>query len=41
MIVPEAADVLRALRANGFKLVVVTNQPDVARGKSPGQRSTP
>lgn len=29
---PAAADVVRRLRANGFQIVVVTNQPDVARG---------
>ena len=32
-VVPGAAELLGALRARGFKLVVVTNQPDVARGK--------
>lgn len=32
IIVPGAAELLGALRAKGFKLVVVTNQPDVARG---------
>jgi len=30
---PEAAPSLRRLQAAGFTLVVVTNQPDVARGK--------
>lgn len=30
---PQAADVLPALRAAGFLLIVVTNQPDVARGR--------
>ena len=30
---PEAAPSLRRLQAAGFILVVVTNQPDVARGK--------
>jgi D-glycero-D-manno-heptose 1,7-bisphosphate phosphatase len=33
IIVPEAAELLGALRGEGFMLVVVTNQPDVARGK--------
>lgn len=33
IIVPGAAELLSVLRTNGFKLVVVTNQPDVARGK--------
>jgi D-glycero-D-manno-heptose 1,7-bisphosphate phosphatase len=33
IIVPGAAELLSALRAAGFKLVVVTNQPEVARGK--------
>jgi D-glycero-D-manno-heptose 1,7-bisphosphate phosphatase len=33
IIMPGATKLLRALRAKGFKLVVVTNQPDVARGK--------
>jgi D-glycero-D-manno-heptose 1,7-bisphosphate phosphatase len=33
IIVPGAAELLRALRAKGFKLVVVTNQPDIARAK--------
>ncbi len=31
-VMPGAADALGALRAAGFDLVVVTNQPDVARG---------
>ena len=30
---PDAAASLRRLQAAGFALVVVTNQPDVARGK--------
>ncbi|MER5995495.1 HAD family hydrolase [Streptomyces viridosporus] len=29
---PDAVDAVRALRAAGFALAVVTNQPDVARG---------
>ena len=29
---PDVPDALRALRAAGFALIVVTNQPDVARG---------
>ena len=33
IIVPEAAELLGLLREKGFRLVVVTNQPDVARGK--------
>lgn len=32
-IVPDAADSLLRLKALGFLLIVVTNQPDVARGK--------
>ena len=32
-VVPEAPECLRALRALGFLLIVVTNQPDVAKGK--------
>ncbi len=32
-ILPGVAEALTALRAAGFELVVVTNQPDVARGK--------
>jgi D-glycero-D-manno-heptose 1,7-bisphosphate phosphatase len=31
-IAPDAAKALRALKAAGYKLLVVTNQPDVARG---------
>jgi D-glycero-D-manno-heptose 1,7-bisphosphate phosphatase len=31
-LVPGAADALQALKARGFVLLVVTNQPDVARG---------
>jgi D-glycero-D-manno-heptose 1,7-bisphosphate phosphatase len=33
-ILPSVADALSALKAHGYYLVVVTNQPDVARGKS-------
>src|SRR5689334_16217429 len=32
VIVPEAPPALAALKRNGFLLLVVTNQPDVARG---------
>lgn len=32
--VPEAASVLTELKANGYKLLVVSNQPDVARGST-------
>jgi D-glycero-D-manno-heptose 1,7-bisphosphate phosphatase len=32
VIAPDVADGLRRLKAAGFRLVVVTNQPDVARG---------
>jgi D-glycero-D-manno-heptose 1,7-bisphosphate phosphatase len=35
--VPDAQTLLQALRAEGFKLLVVTNQPDVARGASTRQ----
>jgi D-glycero-D-manno-heptose 1,7-bisphosphate phosphatase len=31
-IYPDAADAVRALREMGFRIFVVTNQPDVARG---------
>lgn len=34
-IVPDAADALRRLKARGLPLIVVTNQPDVARGTQP------
>jgi D-glycero-D-manno-heptose 1,7-bisphosphate phosphatase len=37
-ILPDVPQALRALRAGGYVLVVVTNQPDVARGALP--RST-
>lgn len=33
MIIPGAAPELRALRRHGFRLILVTNQPDIARGK--------
>jgi D-sedoheptulose 7-phosphate isomerase len=32
-ILPGVAEALRELKANGFKLLLVTNQPDVGRGK--------
>jgi D-glycero-D-manno-heptose 1,7-bisphosphate phosphatase len=31
-ILPDVAEALRRLRAHGFPLIVITNQPDVARG---------
>ena len=34
-IIPDVPQALADLRAAGFTLVVVTNQPDVARGKTP------
>ena len=34
-ILPGVPEALFALKASGFLLVVVTNQPDVARGKTP------
>jgi len=34
-IVPEAGEALQRLKEAGFALVVVTNQPDVARGLTP------
>jgi D-glycero-D-manno-heptose 1,7-bisphosphate phosphatase len=33
VIVPDAKASLEMLRDNGFRLIVVTNQPDIARGK--------
>src|ERR1043166_9765652 len=33
VIVPDAADALALLRRHGFRLVMVTNQPDIVRGK--------
>ena len=33
-VLPGTADALNRLRAAGFRLVVVTNQPDVARGRT-------
>src|SRR4051794_884804 len=33
VIVPDAADSLALLRRRGFRLIMVTNQPDIARGK--------
>jgi transaldolase len=32
-LIPGAGDALQALRRRGFRLIVVTNQPDIARGK--------
>jgi D-glycero-D-manno-heptose 1,7-bisphosphate phosphatase len=32
-IVPDAAEALAQLRAHGFRLIVATNQPDIARGR--------
>ena len=34
---PEAAEALARLKAAGYLLIVVTNQPDVARGTTPRQ----
>jgi D-glycero-D-manno-heptose 1,7-bisphosphate phosphatase len=34
VIVPDAFSSLTRLRSNGFRLIVVTNQPDIARGKT-------
>lgn len=34
-ILPQVPEALASLRAAGYALVVVTNQPDVARGKTP------
>jgi D-glycero-D-manno-heptose 1,7-bisphosphate phosphatase len=33
VIVPDAAEALELLRNRGFRLIMVTNQPDIARGK--------
>jgi D-glycero-D-manno-heptose 1,7-bisphosphate phosphatase len=33
VIVPDAADALALLRSHGFRLIMVTNQPDIARGR--------
>ena len=33
VIVPDALAALAALRRHGFRLIVVTNQPDIARGR--------
>src|ERR1700736_549957 len=33
IIPPDVAPALARLRANGFRLVVATNQPDIARGR--------
>ena len=35
VILPGVGEALQALKAAGFLLIVVTNQPDVARGKTP------
>jgi D-glycero-D-manno-heptose 1,7-bisphosphate phosphatase len=37
-LLPDVADALRQLKARGYQLVVVTNQPDVARGTSSRER---
>ena len=37
IIVPGAAEALAELKSRGFLLIVVTNQPDVRRGKTPVQ----
>jgi D-glycero-D-manno-heptose 1,7-bisphosphate phosphatase len=37
-ILPRVPEALRALRARGFRRIVVTNQPDVARGTCPRER---
>ena len=37
-ILPGVADALRRLKALDYLLIVVTNQPDVARGKQPRER---
>lgn len=33
VVAPDVGDALRVLRGRGFRLVMVTNQPDIARGK--------
>ena len=33
IIVPDAAEALTRLRRHGFRLIVATNQPDIARGR--------
>ena len=33
IIVPDAAEALERLRQHGFRLIVATNQPDIARGR--------
>jgi D-glycero-D-manno-heptose 1,7-bisphosphate phosphatase len=35
VVTADAGNALGALRARGFRLVMVTNQPDIARGKTP------
>jgi len=37
-ILPGVGEALRRLKAHGFLTIVVSNQPDVARGKQPRQR---
>lgn len=34
IILPKVADSLNLLKSQGFKIIVVTNQPDVSRGKT-------
>ena len=38
-LLPGVAEACRTLQQAGFKLVMVTNQPDIARGRSPPRRS--
>ena len=38
IIVPDAAEALDRLRRHGFRLIVATNQPDIARGRVPRER---
>ena len=33
IIVPDATEALERLRQHGFRLIVATNQPDIARGR--------
>ena len=39
IIVPDAAEALERLREHGFRLIVATNQPDIARNGSRARRS--